>query len=477
MRVTIKNIPFIVILVVISIYTTLCLGAVTWSCYTSESTEGGLPSDQVYSIAIDKDGNKWIGTREDTDREILAAVVKFDGQTWTNQNLDLSSHPEDPDLNNRIWIIFIDSKNNIWVGTHGDGLFKFDGSDWTTYTTADGLGGDYIRDIVQDADGKLWIGCGPEPDTNPIGIGGLSKYDGTSFTRYLSDYSGGENVGGGNSGLADNYVYALTIDHAGNIWAGTKGNGVSKLSTSGEWTNYNRTNSSLPDDIISAGAADTDKNGCVWMGFSSSSDRGAAYFCGSTWQHEYYFLSYSARIRDIVHDHYGNVWFGDKSADPDGLFKLDSDNNWSNWNADNSGLTNDGINMIAIEHATGDVWIATDGGGLCVLSGVIDPSTLDDQKSDVLEDYKLSQNYPNPFNPQTSIEYSLNKTQHVELILYDLNGKLIRSLVNTQKSAGIHTIQWDGRDEHGRFVGSGIYIYKITTDLGYNQNKKALLLR
>jgi ligand-binding sensor domain-containing protein len=466
-------ITFLVLLVL----TVLCLAVEKWTIYTSESTEGGLPTDRVYSIAIDKNGHKWIGTREDTDMDILAAVVKFDGNTWINQNLELSSHPEDADLNNRIWIIFIDSKNNIWVGTHGDGLFKFNGSDWTQFTMTDGLGGNFVRDIVEDMDGNLWFGCGPEPDTNPIGIGGLTKYNGTSFTRYVSNNSGGQNVGGGNSELADNYVYALTIDHDGNIWAGTKGSGVSRLSTTGEWNNYSESNSPLPDNIINAGAADTDLTGCVWMGFASSNNRGAAFFCGTTWEPEYYLSSEDTRIRDIVHDHHGNTWFGDKSENALGIYKFNGNTNWDNWTAEGTDLSNGAINMMAIEHSTGDVWIATDGGGLCVLNGVIDPSALNEHNAGTLKDFKLSQNYPNPFNPQTSIEYSLNQTQRVELIIYDLSGKLIRSLVNDQKSAGKHTIQWDGRDEKGKIVSSGVYLYTITTELGYSRAMKAILLR
>lgn len=95
----------------------------------------------------------------------------------------------------------------------------------------------------------------------------------------------------------------------------------------------------------------------------------------------------------------------------------------------------------------------------------------------VVEGFNLYQNYPNPFNPETSIKFSLDQPQHVRLSIYSLGGQLTRILENEYKQAGIHTACWDGRDENGYVVSSGIYIYRIESDYGYHVMKKAVFLK
>jgi len=77
------------------------------------------------------------------------------------------------------------------------------------------------------------------------------------------------------------------------------------------------------------------------------------------------------------------------------------------------------------------------------------------------EEFALDQNYPNPFNPATNISYRLSMTGDVELAIYDITGKRVRTLVNDRQNAGAHTVVWDGRDESGQQVVSGIYLYQL----------------
>ena len=88
----------------------------------------------------------------------------------------------------------------------------------------------------------------------------------------------------------------------------------------------------------------------------------------------------------------------------------------------------------------------------------------------------LMQNYPNPFNPNTSIKYELPATNQVELSIYNLLGQKIVTLVAGRQNAGIHQVEWDGRNSFGQNVASGMYIYRLTT---WNQQitRKMLLLR
>jgi ligand-binding sensor domain-containing protein len=476
---SLKILILTVVVGIIMISSSICYAQESWVTHDSVSTDGALPTRRVYSLATDQDGNKWFGTRERVDLGTQAAIVKFDGENWTNQNLEFSVGVEtNPDKDNRIWVIFVDSKNNIWAGTHGDGVYKFDGSEWSTLTTEDGLGGNWVRDIIEDGNGNLWFACGPEVNTTPAGEGGLTKFDGETFTTYLSNYSGGLNVGGGNSNLGDNYCYALTFDLLGNLWIGTKGSGVSKLSTEGTFTNYLAQSSGLPDDVINANAADTDLAGNVYVGFSSQSDNGAAKFNGSSWN-KIDDLD-GTRIRAIAHDSQGNIWFGDKriaESSSSGLLMFDANfTSFSFWKTSNSDIASNIINMIELDEEKGEVWVAT-GKGISVLSGILQPVAVEDRAPTTVSEFQLAQNYPNPFNPETAIEYSLDKTQHIRLAVYNSTGQLIRVIENTKKSAGIHKAHWDGTDENGNLVSSGIYYYMIETDQGSSQTKKAVLIR
>ncbi|MBW1854937.1 MAG: T9SS type A sorting domain-containing protein [Deltaproteobacteria bacterium] len=73
----------------------------------------------------------------------------------------------------------------------------------------------------------------------------------------------------------------------------------------------------------------------------------------------------------------------------------------------------------------------------------------------------LRQNYPNPFNPTTTIELSLSEDADVNLMIYNIRGEIVKRLITGRYSAGIYRIEWDGRNENGLQVASGIYLYRI----------------
>ncbi|MDP8202583.1 MAG: right-handed parallel beta-helix repeat-containing protein [Candidatus Tenebribacter burtonii] len=88
----------------------------------------------------------------------------------------------------------------------------------------------------------------------------------------------------------------------------------------------------------------------------------------------------------------------------------------------------------------------------------------------------LHQNYPNPFNPSTIINYSLKENSKVSLNIYNIKGQKVKQLVSDQLSAGQHSIRWDGIDDNGKNVSSGIYFYKLKTK-GYVKTKRMVLLK
>ena len=89
--------------------------------------------------------------------------------------------------------------------------------------------------------------------------------------------------------------------------------------------------------------------------------------------------------------------------------------------------------------------------------------------------YALAQNWPNPFNAQTQIAYHLPETTHTTLSLYNAQGQLVRRLKNAVDSAGAYTIVWDGKNEQGRSVASGLYIYRLQTSYGVLTRRLVLL--
>jgi hypothetical protein len=90
--------------------------------------------------------------------------------------------------------------------------------------------------------------------------------------------------------------------------------------------------------------------------------------------------------------------------------------------------------------------------------------------------YSLEQNYPNPFNPETRINYSLPEPAYVKLNIYDINGTLVRTLQEGTKSAGRYEAIWDGKNNTGNKVGSGVYFYRIQAN-SFSQVKKMILLK
>jgi subtilisin family serine protease len=90
--------------------------------------------------------------------------------------------------------------------------------------------------------------------------------------------------------------------------------------------------------------------------------------------------------------------------------------------------------------------------------------------------FDLAQNYPNPFNPTTTIRYSLPARSHITISVYNILGRKVQTLIDEVKSAGTHTAVWNGTDETGQAVSSGIYFYRVKT-ADRAESRKMLLLR
>lgn len=103
-------------------------------------------------------------------------------------------------------------------------------------------------------------------------------------------------------------------------------------------------------------------------------------------------------------------------------------------------------------------------------------TAVDVKKSDNPSKFSISSNYPNPFNPSTTIEYSLEVDSKIEIKIFDNLGRPVRSLFNGQSTSGTHLLTWDGRDDNGKQLSSGLYYYQIISET-YSSAKKMLLLK
>ncbi len=89
---------------------------------------------------------------------------------------------------------------------------------------------------------------------------------------------------------------------------------------------------------------------------------------------------------------------------------------------------------------------------------------------------ELHKNYPNPFNPETTISFSLAQAGEIKITIYNIKGQKVQTLVNDQLPTGKHSAIWNGTNDNGKKVTSGIYFYKLKTD-SYVETKKMMMLK
>ncbi|MEJ2105357.1 MAG: T9SS type A sorting domain-containing protein, partial [Ignavibacteriaceae bacterium] len=107
------------------------------------------------------------------------------------------------------------------------------------------------------------------------------------------------------------------------------------------------------------------------------------------------------------------------------------------------------------------------------ISGIQEPPA----NEPVITSLNLNQNFPNPFNSMTIIKYQVSKSVLINLIVYDLTGKeVIRLIENRKVYPGEHQVTWNGNDQTGKEVSSGIYIYVLTAGK-YKQARKMVVLK
>jgi ligand-binding sensor domain-containing protein len=205
-----------------------------WDLFTVENTRGGVPNDWVYGLAEGKNGDIWLATE--------GGMARFSNNRWENWNHDKGlgapyekvkkdiAFKNDPgkqslhhakqkqemglgDVNvaynpNYVVSLEVDQQGNVWAGTWGGGLSRFDGKKWVSYTTTDGLPGNHVFMLHKDDSGRLWIG------TN----NGLTQWRNGKFEKAMTTADG----------LFANNVFAMASTPDGGLWIGSFG-GVAHL--------------------------------------------------------------------------------------------------------------------------------------------------------------------------------------------------------------------------------------------------------
>lgn len=194
----------------------------TFKTYVKE-----LVNEWVYGLDVDAQGRVWFGTE--------GGVSMFDGKRWqswthkdglggpntaqlpassntglgTRQRHDLTTLEHGlPTYNpSYVFATLVAKDGAVWAGTWGGGVSRFDGKKWTNYTTREGMSGNIVYAIAQDADGAFWFGTD----------NGVTRYDGKSWQRFTRA-----------EGLLDSHVYALAVAPGGDVWVGTK-RGVARI--------------------------------------------------------------------------------------------------------------------------------------------------------------------------------------------------------------------------------------------------------
>ncbi|MBE0639199.1 MAG: hypothetical protein IH598_11820, partial [Bacteroidales bacterium] len=306
------------------------------------NTDHGLALSSVLSGFRDKAGNLWFGTFGN-------GVSKYDGKSFTTYN---SSHGL---IHNLVEAITEDSHGNIWFSTYG-GASKYNGVFFENFTTEQGLPGNHVNRIIEDNRGNIWFAtrsglCRYNQDKNDTGN--------SQFINYNEK-----------SGYTGNYVGGIIEDLKGNLWISTD-NGVLKYDpvadANGEipFADYS-SSIGLVNKWVNCIAAD--KSGLLWFGTNEGVFR---FDPGENRRNRLSSLIYtmtdglvSNKITSILEDGAGNIWFGSDEGVSEFIKK---DSSFINYTSE-QGLASNAV-VCMVEDNAGSIWFGTKGDGLSRFDG------------------------------------------------------------------------------------------------------------
>jgi ligand-binding sensor domain-containing protein/AraC-like DNA-binding protein len=281
------------------------------------TTSNGLPGNSVAAIAQTNDGYLWVATRQQLCR---FNGIKF--KTYRLFNVGQTGYKEVTALN-------VDTEDQLWIGTRGEGLFKFKDDVFEIFTQKDGLSSNLINCLYNDLKNNLWIG------TDDGYLNFLKEKEIFSFDK--------------KSGLREPYIYSISEDSKGNIWIGTRGGGLYRF-TNGRFIKIR-----IKDfNVYDVTSIQEDSFGELWIG----TNHGLVRYDGENVELVDRTRRLSGHvIYKIIEDSDGNLWIGTGN----GLFRIQRER---------AGISRieelmDGSVVRAIfEDREGSIWIGTDSRGL-----------------------------------------------------------------------------------------------------------------
>ena len=396
-------------------YSTLPQGI--WKTYT---TDDGLACNEVFCISQDKLSNMWFGTWG-------GGLSKMDTNgVWTRFFGDVRTV---------IYDIEIDNLNNVWVALssykdYKDYVVNIEDSTFTYYQPQ-GETGPNPNVLGQDSLGQIWCGTSQlntywfdGADWHPFWVPGTwDIYD----------------------GVAD-----IKTDRYGKLYFGHS-NGVS-------------TQDEFLFEVGWVTKIAFDKQNRLWFGVDDWKN-GLYMFDGDSlyhWTKDNGLVSPLSEACAVAIDSNNNVWIGNGSywGIPYGVSKFNG-STFTHFNTEH-GLT-DGLVYDIYVDKEGDIWFATYRGGVSVLHDTTITNVKRESRRNILNKFSLFQNYPNPFNSSTCLKYNLNASGYVELSIYNLLGKEVKTVVQKYQSLGEYEINWNGTDNSGKEVSTGIYLALLKT--------------
>lgn len=405
-----------------------------WEIFAADDM--GNNASAIICITEDKNNNIWVGT-------IGEGIFKYDWNGWANYNTDNSPLPT-----NRITSIAVDSSNVKWIGTFGNigGLTKYDENNWKVFNLEDyGIEGNTTYDIKIDEIGTFWMGSYWQ---------GLIEFDGdTTFTQYNSS----------NTNLSEIFeeIISINVKLDSMVLCGSEAAGAAEFyKNDTTWTEYHYGIYPI-DEVINS--IEIDDNNNIWFAgidIVSMVDTSLNWFTFNYGAKSYY--------ADILINKDNTVLF---STINDGLLKLDYLNNeeWTKIIPSDPILEIVGCDGLMKDH-NGNIWIGYNNGYLALYNpdGI---TGVQKTKNTIPTDYYLFQNFPNPFNPTTQISYQIPKDGFVKLIVYNALGQKITKLVNEHQTIGKYSVQFNANN-----LPSGLYFYRLQSG-NFSDTKKLILLK
>jgi len=219
------------------------------------TSKQGLCFDQVSNILFDKTGQLWIGAWGGVCKYVDA---QFEAFPLPSPDIEVPYYQETADW---VTVLMEDRKGNIWFGRSGLGACRYDGTTFTHFTKKEGLLSNCVQEIQEDLQGNFWFGTRvaekdhPNP-TQRSGAGGLSRFDGKSFTHFKDK-----------EGLSENDVYAIYLDKKGHLWIGANGLGAYQYDGK-TFKLYKGTDRMDLTYCVGIQSILEDRNGVHWFGFS-----------------------------------------------------------------------------------------------------------------------------------------------------------------------------------------------------------------